>query len=273
MRIAHNDPSKYGEPEKSHFGAGAIQYMNLWGEEDFQTPWLFIGMGVLPPKSGIGHHAHEAMEEMYTIFDNAAMFTHNGNTAELKGPVMVPCFKGDSHGLYNHTDMETQFMNMGVVSPSLPYDCRNFEDDLAKAEPGPSEKLPKAYLDKNLLMWSSSAHQGKGEIGIRELWSHKDFKTSWGFSHHMLIPPACSIGYHKHDTMEACYIILSGSGRITVDDETEEVKAGDLVPNRLGGSHGIYNHTDRDIELISMDVCLEKGKFDSTDLGDDLSDR
>ena len=40
-------------------------------------------------------------------------------------------------------------------------------------------------------------------------------------------------------------MIMNGRGRITVDDETEEVVRGDAIPNRMGGAHGIYNHTAR----------------------------
>ena len=60
---------------------------------------------------------------------------------------------------------------------------------------------------------------------------------------------------------------------MTVDDETAEVREWDAIPNRLGGAHGIYNHTDEDLEILNMAVSMEKGEFDSFDLGDDLSRR
>ena len=50
---------------------------------------------------------------------------------------------------------------------------------------------------------------------------------------------------------------MAGSGRMTVDDETEEVHVGDAIPNRLDGSHGIYNHTQEDLEMLVMAVCME----------------
>jgi hypothetical protein len=60
---------------------------------------------------------------------------------------------------------------------------------------------------------------------------------------------------------------------MTVDDETQEVQQWDAIPSRLRGSHGLYNHTQEDLEVLVVAVCAEKGKFDSTDLGDDLSRR
>jgi len=272
MRIGHTDPAKYHEAKSCHNGAGAIYYMSLW--DDFETNWMFIHRGVLPPKSGIGHHFHDNCEEMYVIFDNAARFTHNGNTAELKAGAMSPCCVGESHGIYNHTGNNTQFMNLGVAGPGGEYDCRNLDDSLENARPGPADKLPVRYIDRDELVISvGPVHAGKGKLEFRRIWSHETFKTNWGFIDHILLPPDTSIGYHRHETIEECYIILSGKGRITMDDETEEVFAGDAMPNRLGGCHGIYNHSQDALEVLNMAVSLEKGKFDSEDLGDDLSTR
>jgi len=75
-----------------------------------------------------------------------------------------------------------------------------------------------------------------------------------------------------HRALEEGYIIIEGSGRMTVDEETREVRQWDAVPNRLGGRHGLYNHTQEELELLAVAVCAEKGQFDATDLGDDLSE-
>ena len=60
---------------------------------------------------------------------------------------------------------------------------------------------------------------------------------------------------------------------MTVDDETQEVSQWDAIPSKLGGRHGLYNHTQEHLELLVVAVCAEKGVVDSTDLGDDLSQR
>ena len=60
---------------------------------------------------------------------------------------------------------------------------------------------------------------------------------------------------------------------MTVDDETIEVFVGDAIPSKLGGCHGIYNDSQEELEVLNMAVSLEKGKFDSENLGDDLSTR
>ena len=60
---------------------------------------------------------------------------------------------------------------------------------------------------------------------------------------------------------------------MTVDDETQEVAQWDAIPSRLGGSHGLYNHTQENLELLVVRRLRREGQFDSTDLGDNLSHR
>ena len=53
--------------------------------------------------------------------------------------------------------------------------------------------------------------------------------------------------------------------------ETVEIGPGDAVPVRLREAHSFYNHTSQDLELMIVGITLEKGKFDVTELGEDLS--
>lgn len=271
MRISRNDPSQYRDAPRCHNGAGTIRYMGIYGERDFQTPWFFIHRGALPPKTGIGHHQHVQFEECYVILDGAARFTWNGKTVELSGGVMVPCRAGDSHGIYNHTDSDVQFMNLGVAPTGGGYDSVEFGQSLENEPLVMPEEVPHRFIARDAMRSASNVHQGKGMMQFRRLIDDRVFKTNWGFTDHCLLPPDTSIGYHRHDTIEECYMILSGRGRMKVDGEVFEVSAGDFIPNKLGGSHGIYNHASEPLELLNMAVCMEKGIFDATDLGDDLS--
>ena len=65
--------------------------------------------------------------------------------------------------------------------------------------------------------------------------------------------------------------MLAGKGRVTVEGETAEVGAGDAVPCRLGEAHSVSNNSQADLELMVIGVALEKGKFDVTDVSQDLS--
>ena len=273
MRIARVHPDELGESKGVHGGAGSIRFKSLWDSEAFETPWFFVHYAVLLPGGGIGHHRHDDCEEMFTILDNAAQFTHNGRTAEVAGAAAVPCRKGESHAIYNHTDRDTRFLNFCVVNPGGQYDCADFGDARIGVPLESTDRLPVGLFDGNLLQYVAGVHGGKGEMGFRRIWGSQDFRTHWGFVDHTLIPPGASIGYHQHDTIEETYVIMNGRGRITVDDETEEVHENDAIPNKLGGSHGIYNHTEENLEVLVMAVCMARGKFDSKDHGDDLSTR
>ncbi len=272
MRIAYARREEMEEISSVHGGAKSILFKSLFGSDDFGTPWRFIHSAILLPGGGIGHHRHDTAEEVFVTVDNAAQFTHNGRTAEIVGGAAVPLRQGESHAIYNHTAKETRWFNFNVAAIGIPPDSTDFGDDRANAPLESIDRLPVARLDRNLLTYGC-AHEGKGEIGARTLWEHQDFRNNWGFVSHALLPPGTSVGYHRHDRIEEAYIILNGSGRMTVDDETEEVYEGAAIPNRLGGSHGIHNHTQTDLEMLVVAVCLERGKTDATNFGDDLTTR
>ena len=44
------------------------------------------------------------------------------------------------------------------------------------------------------------------------------------------LPPGCAVTPHHHRDIEEIYYIVSGSGLMTVGDETREVEAGDATP-------------------------------------------
>ena len=271
LRIFRTDPARYLDAVKAHSGAGSLRYMILVDGSIFNTNLLFIHRGVLAPHSSIGHHIHRQIEEMYVIFDNRARFTVNGRTSELGAGVMVPCLMGSSHGIYNPTDRETQWMNIGVAAVKGKYDAEDLKDDLVNTRLDPQPQFALEWIDRKLLKPMMNVHKGKGTLLFRRIWSHETFKSNWGFIDHVVVPGGSSIGYHRHDLHEECYLILAGRGRVTVDGETAEVGPGDAIPCLLHQSHGIYNHTDQDLELLNIAVSREKGKFDSTDLGNDLT--
>ena len=272
MPFAQVRRDKMEEIDKVHAGAGPILFSRVFERDDFGTDWSFIHASYLLPGGGIGHHRHDNCEEIFVTVDNAAQFTHNGRTTQVEGGAAVPLRRGESHAIYNHTDKDTRWFNFHVVMPGMASDSTDHGDDRAGAPLESGERLPVGRFDRSLLVYGPS-HEGKGEIGARMIWGAQDFQTNFGFLGHALLPPDTSVGYHRHDTIEECYIIAQGSGRMTVDGETREVFAGDVILNKLGGSHGIYNHRAEELELVVVAVCAEKGVFDATNSGDDLSGR
>lgn len=138
-------------------------------------------------------------------------------------------------------------------------------------------------FDRDLLE-KMPAHGGKGEIGFRQVWGPRDFKSNISHLHHLLLPPVItgtaafcllrapspdvvtvsvdnglchratllrcsppalvthpqltsliclllrvfaqdtSLGYFKRESIEEVFVIMSGTGRMTVNDETFPVK-------------------------------------------------
>lgn len=272
--IGHTDPSKYRDNQNPHSGAGTIRLMKLLGSETFDTNLRIMSRGVLPPKSGIGEHLHRTIEEMYIIFDGTARFTVNGRTAELPAGSMVLCRLGSSHGIYNHTDKDVQFMNLGVAAIKDKYDSIDYNDNLVNARVESPAPFIWAQFDRSLLHPAAHAHGGKGSILFRRVWANDSFKTDWYFVDHCLLPPDTSIGYHQHNTIEEIYYVMSGTGRFTVNDATFDVKTGDALPCRLHDSHGLYNNSNELLEILVF--CVADGKGNDRwgrNWGDDLSDR
>ena len=271
-----NDPSKYMEAKFPHGGAGTVAYMELTPRDRFTTQFLFLHRGRLMPKSGLGEHVHRRMEEMYMVLEPAACeFTVAGRTATLPGPAMALCPMGSSHGIYNPSDHPVEFMNLGVAFENRQYDAVDFakQNDLAERKFDCPPPFLWNHFDKNALRETPAFYKGRGTMLVRQLWLTENFRTGWGFVNHYLIPAGNSIGYHRHEIMEEVYYILSGAGRLTIDNDTLDVHGGDAVSCPLKSAHGFFNSSGKDAEIISIAVPLEKGRYDGVALGDDLTRR
>lgn len=242
----------------------------------FTSQFLFVHRGVLDPQSGLGEHVHRWMEEMYFIMDNnTARFTVNGRTAELPGPCMVLCPMGSSHGIYNASDEVVEFMNLGVALQNRKYDAVNFakENDLVDAVIESPAPFLWSVIDRRLCHPVENFMGGRGMILYRQIWGNNAFKTNWMFVNHYIVPPGSVIGYHRHDYIEEIYYVFSGKGRMTVDNVTFDVRAGDAGTCILHGAHGFYNNSNQDVEILSIAVAMEKGKIQHTELDVDLTGR
>src|SRR4029079_3079622 len=81
-RVVHNDPSKYRNLTAVHAGAGQMAFTQLIGRTELATNFLYLHAGVINAKSGIGHHFHHTIEEMYVLLTGEAEFTINGRTSK-----------------------------------------------------------------------------------------------------------------------------------------------------------------------------------------------
>jgi len=267
-----NDPSKYFEHKKAH-GGGSIFLMSLLPMEIFETNFLWMHRGIIPPKSGIGEHHQKGMEDMFIVFNAPAEFTVGGRTSLLPAGSTVICPITSSHGIYNNSDVALEWMNLAVSTEKGKFEVIDFADNLTNQEVESPAPFKWAQFDRSLLKPSRNAHEGKGTLYIRRLWEEDSFQTNWLRITHCVLPPGTSIGYHQHNIIEEIYCVMSGNGTITVNDYTWRVRPGDNVPCTLHDSHGLYNNTDDDLEIFIMGITTEKEGIDDVNWGDDLTGR
>lgn len=98
------------------------------------------------------------------------------------------------------------------------------------------------------------AHHGQGTIDFVRPFSATDFQSSLNFIDYVEIPPGHSIGNHLHANDEEIYFIVAGSGQMTVNSTSQLVRAGDIIVNRVGWSHGIENNSDGILKILVWEV-------------------
>lgn len=94
-------------------------------------------------------------------------------------------------------------------------------------------------------------HDGEGPMGATFVLGGKQFEGRCiRFLHDNILPPGSSIGYHRHDSGEEYYLVLSGHGTMQLDGEEYPIGPGDISAVFAGGSHGLINDGDEDMRLI-----------------------
>ena len=67
-----------------------------------------------------------------------------------------------------------------------------------------------------------------------------------------LLKPGCSIGMHTHVTSSEIIYVLSGTGKMYMGDEVEELTAGDCHYCPLGQSHSFVNESQEDLVFFAV---------------------
>jgi mannose-6-phosphate isomerase-like protein (cupin superfamily) len=87
-----------------------------------------------------------------------------------------------------------------------------------------------AYTHKKLTDVKDSAPEfGFGEVGEARFAREAFDAEQAGFSYHRLNPNKRQAFGHKHDEAEEVYVVVSGSGRLKLDDEVLEIVELDAI--------------------------------------------
>ena len=248
-KITHYDVSKTANLKAVHDGAGTMNYGPLMGDKTLSTNLLFLHRGVLHAHSGIGQHFHNHCEEMFVIFDGTAEFTINGRTSTLSGTVGAPDRMGSSHGIYNPTDHDVEWMNINVGTSKV-YDAFNLGDDRVGAAQDKIPQFVTMKLDRALLV-----DKGNG-IKRRRALSPSVFYTPWSYVDHVLVAPGASVPESRTADMSEAYYVMSGDGSVTVNGETVAIKKGDAIPVDLNQAKS-FKGGSAPLELMVIGVAKD----------------
>ncbi len=108
----------------------------------------------------------------------------------------------------------------------------------------------------NELPWTDVvAHGGEGRIRFHRIADDGATRGACHFIDVAEIPPGGSIGRHTHaEHEEEFYLVLSGWGDMWRDGESFPVRAGDVIRNRPGGSHGLKNPGPEPLRIFVFEV-------------------
>lgn len=257
-RVIHNDPSKYRNLTAVHAGAGQMAFTQLIGRSELSTNFLYLHAGVINAKSGIGHHFHHTIEEMYVLLSGEAEFTINGRTSVIKAPALVPCKMGDSHAIYNASKEPVRWLNFAVSKTKSRAD--NF--DLGDTRVGaPIDPIPVFVSGRLVANELKPIKQVLGNsISYRRVFSQDIFSTDWSYVDHLRIAADSTNGPRQLEAVEEVYYVLKGAGSFSMNNEKVIIKADDAFYGKLGEKITITADNKEGIELLVIGVTVSKEK-------------
>lgn len=103
-------------------------------------------------------------------------------------------------------------------------------------------------------MRETCAHGGRGAIRTARVEQVAE-QGAANFIDLTVVPPGTSIGVHTHGpTDEEIYIVISGRGRMSLEDEEFDVGPGDVIVNNRCGTHGLENSGSEEIRLVVVEI-------------------
>jgi mannose-6-phosphate isomerase-like protein (cupin superfamily)/heme-degrading monooxygenase HmoA len=258
-RVIHNDPAKYRELSAVHAGAGKMGFTQLIGRTELSANFQYLHAGIIEAKSGIGHHFHHGIEEMYVILNGEAAFTVNGRTSKIKAPAVVPCKKGDSHAIYNTSGERLRWLNFAVSAEKGRGDAFDLGDARVGASTDPVPVFVSSRLERDKLKGNTPVYTGDGVL-YRRVIGPEVFSTDWNHVDHVVIPAGATGGSRVLEGVEEVYYVIKGSGSVSINNEKAAIKADDALFGSLGETLTFNNGGKEDLELLVIGIAPSKQK-------------
>lgn len=257
-RIVHNDPSKYRTLTAVHAGAGQMAFTQLIGRSELATNFLYLHAGVINAKSGIGHHFHHTIEEMYVLLNGEAEFTIDGRTSKIKAPAIVPCKMGDSHAIYNASKEPVRWLNFAVSKVKGRSDNFDLADTRAGATVDPVPTFVSGRLEPTDLKLMKQP--AGNTISYRRVFGPDIFSTDWNHVDHLQIAADSISGPRLLEGVEEVYYVLKGAGTFSINNEKVNIKADDAFYGKLGEKITLSGNSKEGIELLVIGIAASKEK-------------
>jgi len=257
-RIVHNHPSKYRTLTAVHAGAGQMAFTQLIGRTELATNFLYLHAGVINAKSGIGHHFHHTIEEMYVLLNGEAEFTINGRTSKIKAPAIVPCKMGDAHAIYNSSKGPVRWLNFAVSKTKGRADNFDLGDTRVGAVIDPVPVFVSGRLEQDKL--KPIKLSAGNSILYRRVFGPDIFSTDWNHVDHLLIAADSTSGPRQLEGIEEVYYVIKGAGTVSINNEKASVNADDAFYGKLGEQITLSGDNKEGLELLVIGIAAPKEK-------------
>ena len=246
------EPTGSGGPT----GTGGQTGTAVFGVQGFATPWRTFDYLEWSPGQGCGVDAMEELcEEGFIVLGGAVELAGVGVHFGLASPAVLLLGLGETPEIAAPAGARVLHIQVGLEGVD-----------------GESRSRAEA-VDVDALTWRDAIHGGVGRIATRHIWGPGDFISTWTFLDHAVLEPKGSVGYHYHDALEECFVVLAGDGLMTVDDRTFAVGPGSITWQGIGQGHGIYNPREEPLEFLRLAVAEKDEAYTTVDLQDDLANR
>jgi mannose-6-phosphate isomerase-like protein (cupin superfamily) len=225
---------------------------------EMESAWRELRYLTLPAGTRRDFPAAPDREVGYLVLEGTPILAGSDLEAQLEGPAAALCGVGWEHALAAEDQGPARLLCLGVDLQGGAAAARAF---LAEA------------VDPSRLKWRPAIHGGAGQIATRHIWGPGDFHSPWVFLDHAVLAPGSSLGYHYHDALEECFVVLGGQGHFTLDGETLALGPGSVTWQGIGQAHGLHNPADEELSFLRVAVGRRGEEYTTVDLHDDLKER